>query len=39
MPKNPNGFLIVGILFFAIQIFLSGLEEGPYVEKNLYQGL
>ena len=35
MPKNPNGFLIVGILFFAIQIFFSGLEEVPCLNKSM----
>lgn len=33
--KTPMVFLIVGILFFAIQIFLSGLEEVPCLNKSM----
>ncbi len=33
-PKNPKLYLIIGIIFFAIQIFLSGLEEVLYLEKK-----
>ena len=33
--KTPMVLLIVGILFFAIQIFLSGLEEVPSLNKSM----
>ena len=32
--KNPKVYLIIGIIFFATQILLSGLEEVPYLEKK-----
>ena len=38
-PKNPKVYLLIGIIFFATQVLLSGLEEVSYLEKNLYQGL
>ena len=33
-PKNPKVYLIIGIIFFATQALLSGLEEVPYLEKK-----
>ena len=33
-PKNPKFYLLIGIIFFATQALLSGLEEVPYLEKK-----
>ena len=33
-PKNPKVYLLIGIIFFATQALLSGLEEVPYLEKK-----
>ena len=38
-PKNPKVYLLIGIIFFATQALLSGLEGVSYLEKNLCQGL
>jgi len=32
--ENPKVYLLIGIIFFAAQALLSGLEEVPYLEKK-----
>lgn len=33
-PKYPKTYLIIGIIFFACYLLLSGLEEVPYLKKK-----
>ena len=33
-PKNPKVYLLIGIIFFATQALLSGLEGVSYLEKK-----
>ena len=33
-PKNPKVYLLIGIIFFATQVLLSGLEEVSFLEKK-----
>lgn len=33
-PKNPKVYLLIGIIFFAAQALLSGLEGVSYLEKK-----
>mgnify|MGYP001205998863 CR=1 FL=1 len=33
-PKYSKTYLIIGIIFFACYLFLSGLEEVPYLKKK-----